>query len=35
LELDLDGAHVIIPSKNKVVIMPYVFHCTFEGSLRQ
>ncbi len=35
LELDLDDVHVIIPSKNKVVLMSYVFHCAFEGSLRQ
>ena len=35
LELDLDDAHVVIPSKNKVVLMSYVFYCAFEGSLRQ
>ncbi len=35
MELDQDDAHAITLSKNKVVLMSYVFHCAFEGSLRQ
>ncbi len=33
--LDLDAAHVIIPSENKVVLMSYMSHCAFEGSIRR